>query len=201
MKKIAKKSSYLILCTVLCCALVSCSLGNIGSSLPQNNQSNPTSAYSSAQPKKEGTRLNPIQVGSAAIYDGMDNTFYDYKVELTVTETIRGKDAWSIVKKGNMFNDKPESGKEYILVKFKIKTLESADDKKIDLNNSNFTFVSATGTTYNDFVVISGVEPELTDMYAGAEAEGYVYELINEGDAPLVVFHEGFDGEIWFATE
>lgn len=209
MLKLVEKPFLFVLCMLMCCALASCSsegdnsLGSGGSGSPNEYSSvaNVDSGVSTEQTKNVGTRLNPIPVGETATYDGMENLFYNYKAELTVTDVIRGDDAWAIVKEGNQFNSKPESGKEYILVKFKIKVLESVDDNKADFNNSNFTFVSASGTTYDDFVSIAGVKPELTDMYAGAEAEGYAYDIVDEGDKPLVVFHEGFDGEIWFATE
>lgn len=209
MLKIVEKTFLFVICVTMCCLLVSCSVSDVN--LPVNSGSDSTienstsvpvdSTVSTEQPKQVGTRLNPIPVGETATFDGMENLFYNYKVELTVTDVVRGDDAWAIVKKGNQFNKKPESGKEYILVKFKIKVLESVDDKKADLNNAQFTFVSASGTTYDDFVTIAGVKPELTDMYAGAESEGYAYDIVDIGDKPLVVFHEGFDGEVWFATE
>lgn len=209
MLKNVEKPFIFVLCVLICFMCASCSSGESNSSTTSNpGSSNEYSSVddviestSSTKTSNVGTRLNPVPIGENATYNGMENLFNDYKAELTVTDVIRGADAWALVKKGNKFNDKPESGKEYILVKFKIKVLESVDDKKVDMNNAQFTFVNSSGATYDDFISVSGLKPALTDLYAGAETEGYAYELIDEGDNPLVVFHEGYDGEVWFATK
>lgn len=75
------------------------------------------------------------------------------------------------------------------------------DDKKINLDNSLFRFVSAKGVTYNNFVAVLGLETPLTGLYSGGETEGTVYGLVDKDDSPLVVFLEGMDGSVWFSLK
>ena len=153
------------------------------------------------QTSRKGTRTHPIKVGETATYDGSHSLFYRFKADLTVTAVVRGAEAANLVKEANQFNDTPPAGKEYLLVKFRIKVTESSDDKKVDINNALFQFVSAGGVEYNDFVSIAGLKPSLTGVYAGGEMEGYAYSMIDSGDHPLVIFLEGHDGSLWFATQ
>lgn len=130
----------------------------------------------------------------------MDTLFDQYRLELTVTDVKRGQEAWALAVAGNRFNKKPEAGKEYLLVTYKIKVLDSADGKAVSLNNALFKFVSQKGVKYNDFVSLAGLKPALTDLYKGGEAEGIVYGMVDEGDQPLVVFLErttGAPGSPW----
>ncbi len=146
----------------------------------------------------KGTRANPYLLNEKATFDGSKSYFNNYKIELTMTEVVRGDEAAQLVADGNQFNDIAPEGKEYILVKFKIKALSSKDDAKIDINESLFDFISATGVSYDDFISVAGLTPELTDLYAGGEEEGYTYQLIDKGDNPYVVFLDYENGGTWF---
>lgn len=131
----------------------------------------------------------------------MDTLFDQYRLELTVTDVKRGQEAWALAVAGNRFNKKPEAGKEYLLVTYKIKVLDSADGKAVSLNNALFKFVSQKGVKYNDFVSRRGWKPRDPTCTRAARREGIVYGMVDEGDQPLVVFLERNDGGIWFSVE
>jgi hypothetical protein len=115
--------------------------------------------------EQAGTRTNPIPLNTSAVYDGLKNTFfYKFKIELTLTQVIRGEAALELAKEGNMFNSAPPEGKEYLFAKFKIVALDSKDDAVIDVNSALFDLVSQSGTAYNDFVSVAGVTPKIEDM-------------------------------------
>ena len=160
-----------------------------------------TATAKTTVPPGPGSREKPIRKGDTAVFNGMDTLFDQYRLELTVTDVKRGQEAWALAVAGNRFNKKPEAGKEYLLVTYKIKVLDSADGKAVSLNNALFKFVSQKGVKYNDFVSLAGLKPALTDLYKGGEAEGIVYGMVDEGDQPLVVFLERNDGGIWFTVE
>lgn len=160
-----------------------------------------TATAKTTVPPGPGSREKPIRKGDTAVFNGMDTLFDQYRLELTVTDVKRGQEAWALAVAGNRFNKKPEAGKEYLLVTYKIKVLDSADGKAVSLNNALFKFVSQKGVKYNDFVSLAGLKPALTDLYKGGEAEGIVYGMVDEGDQPLVVFLERNDGGIWFSVE
>jgi len=147
-----------------------------------------------------GTRSNPAKLNQTVTFNGMAEIFDKYVVELTVTEVLRGEEAWDLVKSGNQFNSKPEEGKEYMLVRFNVKALESKKNKKIIINDAKFYFYNKSGVKYSNFVSIAGLSPRFSGMYPGGETEGYAYAIIDEGDEPLVVFLERYNQGIWFST-
>ena len=159
-----------------------------------------TAAAETQEPRR-GSRSHPIPLGETGEYNGLDSWLYNYRLELMVTSVKRGQEALDAVKAGSQFNDDPPEGKEYILVQFQVRALDSADDKKINLDNSLFRFVSAKGVTYNNFVAVLGLETPLTGLYSGGETEGTVYGLVDKDDSPLVVFLEGMDGSVWFSLK
>jgi PBP1b-binding outer membrane lipoprotein LpoB len=150
---------------------------------------------------KLGTRKNPAPLNTTVTYDGINTLFDRYKAEITFTEVIRGADAWNMVKSGNEFNDVAPEGKEYLIIKVRVKALESVNDEKIDINNASFELVSKDGVKYDDFAFVSGVEPQLKEMYAGAEQEGYIVFTVKTDDEPTVVFLDRNNGGIWFSLK
>ena len=142
------------------------------------------------------TRTNPAPVGATITYDG--SSYYNEAVtELTVTKVIRGDAAWQMVKGFNKYNDKPSSGQEYIIVYVKTKAISSKNDQQADTDDYDFTFVSGSGIEYQN-TYVSGVDPELTNLYPGAEHEGIIVGLITKDDAPLLVYLKNSDVPIWF---
>ena len=141
----------------------------------------------------KGTKSNPFKIGETATFNGMETIFDDFKIELTVIEVIRGDEATA------MFSNDPDEGEEFYLVKFKVKAIESKDDKAIRLNNAMFDIVNKDGVTYGALVSATGIK-KFDEIYAGAETEGFVYQIINAGDEPLIVFLTRNNNGIWFST-
>jgi len=141
----------------------------------------------------KGTRTNPYKLGETATYNSMDSyvSSWAFIAEITALEIIRGQQAT------DMFSNDPDEGKEFFLVKFKFKAIETKDDEKVSLNNSSFSIVSKNGTEYNDRVSASGIK-EFEDIYAGGETEGYFAYIINAGDEPLVCFKSN-NSNTWFS--
>ncbi len=148
---------------------------------PQTSRTNPAGLY------------QPIRV--------QVDTWIDGKVvlELEMLELISGHTAWSIVKGWNMFNDEPESGKEYILAKFRVKIVE-LEEEPWNINHAQFDVYSATGVMYTDWVSVAGKNPDLrTNLYEGAEHIGYTAFLVRTDDSPVAVYMARWDDNaIWF---
>ena len=148
------------------------------------------------EPEQMGTRSNPFPLNATAIYDGMEITqsfrsYFAFKAELTATEVIRGDEASA------MFDNDPEEGKEFFLVKFRVKVLDTVFDEVVRMNNARFDLVSKDGVQYGDLVSATGIKT-LDDIFAGGETEGFIFAIINAGDEPLIVFAQARDGGIWF---
>lgn len=126
-----------------------------------------------------------------------------YTATVTITELLRGDAAWAKIQEANMYNDKPEAGKEYILVKIKLTASNVKDDKAISLSSFSFTVFSSDNKEYTSIFGAVVPSPEFHgDIYDGDTLEGYAAYVVNKNDAaPKAVFGESYDGTggIWFA--
>ncbi|MDT8862965.1 hypothetical protein N0O92_22610 [Alkalihalobacillus sp. MEB130] len=146
-----------------------------------------------------GTRNNPLTIGERVSLEYRDLFYGNVQLEMEMLEVISGEEAWELVQKGNPFNDEPGDNQEYVLAKFYVKVHE-VEEEPFDLNHAQFDAVSAAGNSYDDFVSVSGLEPDLwNEMYTGAEREGYTYFLVDKDDEdPLAAFMRRSDAEVWF---
>lgn len=146
-----------------------------------------------------GTRENPVAWGSSEVFF---DEFYDYEVEIAVTEVLRGSEALQLVKDMNSFNTDPPAGKEYMLAKVRVKGISSKNGEKISLLPSfYFECASQSGTGYA-YKIVYGLNPTISDVYPGGETEGYLCYIVDASDAPLIGFRgSGIGGTLWFATQ
>lgn len=148
-----------------------------------------------------GSRLNPYAVGDIATFDGTETLFDTYKATLRLLKVIRGDTAMDIIANASNLNELPEDDQEYLLAKFKINTLNSLDDAKIEISAANFELVSEDGIKYDNFVTVSGLEPRLTTMHPGDTRVGYAYFIVDKKDKhPKIVFLERNFNGLWFST-
>ncbi|MCE7794026.1 DUF4352 domain-containing protein [Salipaludibacillus sp. CUR1] len=141
-----------------------------------------------------GTRHNPVEHKKAVTINEENWLFGEATYEMELIESVSGEEAEQMVADGNQFNDESGEGKEYILAKFRVQ-LEYAEEEPFDVNPQQFDVISSGGSSYEEFISISGLEPEFrSDLYEGGEVEGWVPFLINEEDEkPLVKY-----GDVWF---
>jgi len=145
------------------------------------------------------SRRNPAGIGTRLTIEREDLLSGKIKLEIELREIVSGEAAWNMIRQANQFNDPPGEGKEYILAKFRVKILDSAEDKPLDLNHAMFTAVSEAGVVYSDFISIVPPEPNLrTDLYEGAEHVGWTYFLVNKTDNPVAAFDRSRNSERWF---
>lgn len=141
-------------------------------------------------------RQDPAPIGATVRYNG-ESYSNPAVTDLTVTSVIRGDAAWSMVREFNRYNDAPTANQEYIIVSVHANAISSTNDQQAELSDYQFVFVSASGVEYKDSYT-SGITPELTNLYPGAECEGVIVGLIDKGDEPLMVYLKDSDRPIWF---
>lgn len=144
---------------------------------------------------------NPAPVNVAQTLE-VDNIFDNYKVEMSVTDIIRGDLAWDMISNANMFNDPPDEGYEYILAKVYIKLLDMADDQALDVNGVvDISLISGEGSEY-DYTTVVCPDPELdATLYKGASNEGWAAFMVKKDDLyPKLTYGRDYDGTggIWF---
>lgn len=146
-----------------------------------------------------GTRKSPLALGEQVNISYNDLFHGDVELDIELLEVISGEEAWQLVKAGNQFNEAPAADQEYVLAKFHVK-VNAVETEPFDLNQAQFDAVSSGGNTYDGFISVSGLDPDLSnELYEGAERVGYTYFLIDkDDDNPLISFNRRNDGEVWF---
>jgi len=149
-----------------------------------------------------GTRANPAPIGKTAYYDGyiknhLTQSVRSCSLQLTVTEVVRGQEANEMVKNASSRNDLPSEGEEYVLVKVAIKVVKLGNNQKYSVSIYDFDFTTKEGAVL-DRASVSGLKPELSDIYEGGLTEGYLCCIVPIGTPMLLSWEEG---ERWFSLE
>lgn len=153
----------------------------------------PTSTpHPTATPTQEqGTRTNPFHVG--LVIGFTQNKTIEYT--LSVTEVLRGEEAWNIIYAANRFNDPAPDDMEYVLIRVKV-AYTGPDEGALELNEFHWASVT-NGRVYDAFdVSVCCLEPEFDIvLFVDGEAEGLVPLLVAIDDpTPLAAFAMQSDG-------
>ena len=150
-----------------------------------------------------GTRSNPYVYGETANLQG---TFTDYDadwedfdadLDITVIESIRGEEAWTMVQNENSHNKPAPEGMEYIINRVKISLLNAtSEDLKASFNSSDFDYISNSGSSYSKEFAVYPDELRV-ELFNNGEAEGNVLGVVDINDTPLL----RFDSSFFFETE
>ena len=101
-----------------------------------------------------------------------------------------------------MFNDAPDQGYEYILVKIRFEYLSGPTaDTKYDVSPVFFDAVSSSGVEYVYKLNVPPTPSLSTSLYPGASHEGWAcYQVATNDTKPLLAFGTNYDGTggIWF---
>ena len=156
------------------------------------------------QPSTSYSRTNPAPIGTAqTITVGTYTSTYTATVALK--ETIRGNEAWNMIKEANQFNDNAKDGYEYILAKVKITMNNIENDQSVDVTPYMFDCFSSGDAEYTDILLVVTPSPSFSgSLYSGASTEGWVVFMVAKDDtSPKCVFEVGYNGSggIWFALD
>ena len=106
--------------------------------------------------------------------------------DIQVIESIRGEEAWQMIQAANSFNDPPNEGQEYILIK--VKTISTHEDNE-EHNISSWDF-NLTGSNLIEYDNAEVVEPEPAldaTLYSGGETEGWLAFAVGSGEENLIL--------------
>ncbi|KAA3665389.1 MAG: hypothetical protein DWQ04_00850 [Chloroflexi bacterium] len=122
------------------------------------------------------TRSNPLP-------GHISHTIANWEVE--ILDSVRGEKAYHAVLAANQFNDPPPDGWEYLLVRYRVRSLYAGEDKE-----SLGLHVSGDGNVLHYSFNSSAVSPDpMLETYlpGGAESEGWEAYLIQIGEENLIV--------------
>lgn len=111
--------------------------------------------------------------------------------ELTVLETT--PDAWEVIIAENQFNDPPQEGHQFYMVRVRAKYL--GPDSTMMLGNLDMKTLGDSSVVYSGFDTYCGVIPdeldEFTELFTGGQLEGNDCWQISSADVDsLVMFAE-----------
>ncbi len=148
------------------------------------------------------SRSNPAPIGTTVdlSYQYFSKTYY---FRITVTQVVRGSQAWSMLQEANMYNSPANAGFEYVLAKIRFEYyLGPTPDTQYSLSTIDFDAISKSGVTYNPCFAVQP-EPSLTtSLYPGASHEGWAtFQVFIEDSGPLLAFGRALDGTggVWFS--
>jgi len=107
-----------------------------------------------------GTRERPVPLGK------MEQAGHVWAIQILDVNP----DAWPVIKAENMYNDPPEKGKQYVMIRFKIKSIW--DDPREPYGDLKFKYLGNDGIAYaGSCGVIPDDLYDVPEMYPGAITE------------------------------
>lgn len=117
---------------------------------------------SNVSPNSIGSRKKPAGIGKTVSFNG--TLYYKYCLDITVVDFIRGEEANKLVEDASYWNDVPDEGYEWILVKVKVKATNAKGNGAVPISQYDFDFVSTAGEVYNHETIFD-LLPEFSDIY------------------------------------
>ena len=113
--------------------------------------------------------------------------------EINIIDVIRGEEAWQMVLEANQFNDPPQDGFEYMVVKVHVHNI-STDENPLSMDGMFFKSTGSAGALYDSPILVDP-EPQLgASLYPGGETEGWVILQAKIGETDMkLVFDSLFD--------
>jgi hypothetical protein len=106
--------------------------------------------------------------------------------EVRVLETVRGQDAWTLIQEANQFNDPPEPGMEYVLLKVWVRNI-NPQDEALSISEYYFEITGDLNVVYENPSVVDP-DPMLDlSLYPTGEGEGWVTLQVAEGETGLIL--------------
>lgn len=140
-----------------------------------------------------GKRSNPVAIGESATWDVMysdaEYNAIDGTVTTTISNVIRGEEAYDNLVSYNEFNEPAPDGYEWVIFDLALTLDEGSEDDPFNTATIMMTPVASDGsevaqTSYATFE--DGTEFGWKDLYKGGNDSGKVGLIIPEGDDTLI---------------
>ena len=156
-----------------------------------------------ATPQPGLSRSNPVPVGEVSRVTSQSYYNEGKAFEISIREITKGQRAAQRLLDVNQFNDAPDAGHEWILVKVRVHYLPNQEGVADDFDEEIVVF-SSDGALYDEESAVEP-EPDLADLalLPGATREGWLAWQVAIGDAhPLMLFgSRNYEGGRWFSLK
>jgi hypothetical protein len=115
--------------------------------------------------------------------------------QITVREVVRGEQAWQMVQAAEEFNEPPEAGMEYVLVKIQARYIGAIPTG--DTIDAIFFQTIGSANVLYDYPSVISPEPALSvDLFPGGKYEGWITMQAVQGETGLMlVFEESLESD------
>ena len=153
-----------------------------------------------------GKRSNPVPLGTAATfptsYYGEGGEKIEATISVTLSNVVRGDEAYAYLAEANRFNDEAPEGYEWVIFDVELVLDEGSDDEPYNVMGS-FTPIASDGseveqTGYATFS--TGESFGWVEIYKGGKATGKEGKLVPVGDDTLVQFSD-WTSKVFFALK
>ena len=134
-----------------------------------------------AEPTDLGAeRGNPLQIGEPANVGGL---------QIEVLEVLRGEAALDLIMEASDFNDPPEEGLEYVLVRIRAKNV-GAEDVPLSVGEFDFELIDALDEV-QDILFVRTPSPVMDiKLFPGGEHIGWIALQAAEGEQGLALVYD-----------
>jgi hypothetical protein len=121
--------------------------------------------------------------------------------EFSVLETLRGDEAWDVLYEANEYNDPPDEGMEFVLVRLKVRNI--SEDGLPQWVGWGMAEIVGDNKEVYDNVFVTAPEPELDAwLFPNGEAEGWLALQAAEGETGLIlIFSESWSEKRYLFLE
>ncbi|WP_086350156.1 lipoprotein [Candidatus Enterococcus clewellii] len=204
-----KKISFFILAGLTVFSLAAC--GDDSSDKVTVTSESKTEESKKTETKEEsevGARSNPVPLGQTATFDTA--YFVDggeqikTNLSITLSNVVRGEEAYNYLLSANQFNEVAPEGKEWVIFDVSMKMNSGSQDKAMYVMAS-FTPIASTGEevpqdTYG--TLAEGESFGLKDLYEGGTMTGKEAMLIPVGDDTLIKYTgDDFSTTVFFSLK
>lgn len=150
----------------------------------------------------EGTRSDPMQIGSTAQLDVMINgedydDRYEAVVNLVVNDIIIGEEAYNMLVNENPYNDPAPDGYQWALIHSAVELVESETDDYSYYVMDHFEIVEEDGSSAPRESAVTPDSYGSEDIYSGGTSSGYSSVLVPE-DSDFLIKYDGFSSNTVF---
>ncbi len=173
--------------------------------IDSSEESSLETTESSSEELTIGKRSNPVPLGTTVTFDTEyygDSDTIPANVSMTISNVMRGADAYNYLLNANQFNEAAPEGKEWVVFDVTLKLNKGSQDEPYYISNS-FTPISSSGeeVSQEDYGTLGdGEEFGYKDIYEGGEQTGKVALLVPTDDDTLVEFTD-LDPGVFFKLQ
>ncbi|WP_242543339.1 hypothetical protein [Candidatus Enterococcus mangumiae] len=152
-----------------------------------------------------GKRSNPVPLGTPITFDTVyyDDDYEDIEANLTITvsNVIRGEEAFNHMVSLNEFNEPAPEGKEWVMFDVEMTVNKGSQDYPYR-GLSLFVPISSSGEEVNqdEYSYLGNEEFGSKDLYEGGSDKGKVALLVPIGDDTLIEFND-FTNRLFFKLQ